>query len=412
MESTPTSRIPTEPNERSERSRHRRRFRGQGVVEFALILPVLLLVIFMIVELARVLHAYLAIENGVRFAVRYAVTGEYNPIYCVDGPDPGSVACDGNGQRAEEDAAREPSIEDVAAGASASVMRDWNSVLHLSGLAPSTPAFFNVEVCSSRDADGVGGPDYILWPSDQGTFTPADCAPNEDAGGPGDRVSVTIDFQHPLIAPLISSVWPQLHLVAKREGIIEQFRTARVVGLPATIGAPTFTWTPSPTPTETLTPSDTPSPTETPTPSDTPTPTATFTMTSTLTPSLTPTTTASATASLTPTVSPTPDCSLIYSTNIYIVGDDIRVDVRNDNPMAFTFLGGSVSWTSLAPSMYADFSSYGGSTYWNGTDYTSPTSGSASINHGGSSTRTQTSPACRPADCGLVQRRPTTTDAR
>ncbi len=105
------------------------------------------------------------------------------------------------------------------------------------------PGFFKITVCSSRDAagDDPPTPDFILWPSDQATFTPAECDPFEDAGGPGDRVSVTIDFEHPLIVPIISSVWPQLHLVAKREGIIEQFRTARVVGLPATIGAPTFT---------------------------------------------------------------------------------------------------------------------------------------------------------------------------
>ena len=56
--------------------------RSQGLVEFALILPVLLLTIFVIVELARVLHAWLAIENGARFGVRYAVTQEYDLAYC------------------------------------------------------------------------------------------------------------------------------------------------------------------------------------------------------------------------------------------------------------------------------------------------------------------------------------------
>src|SRR3972149_9855816 len=83
-----------------------RRFRGQGAVEFALILPVLLLVIFMIIELARLLHAYLVIENGARYGVRYAVTGEYNDTYCVDGLDAGGTARDGDGPRPEEDAAR------------------------------------------------------------------------------------------------------------------------------------------------------------------------------------------------------------------------------------------------------------------------------------------------------------------
>ncbi|MGD8622400.1 MAG: pilus assembly protein, partial [Anaerolineales bacterium] len=71
------------------------RFRGQTLVEFALVLPVMLLTIFVIIELARLLHAWLAVENGARFGVRYAVTGEYNDTYCVDGPDAGLDACEG-----------------------------------------------------------------------------------------------------------------------------------------------------------------------------------------------------------------------------------------------------------------------------------------------------------------------------
>ena len=42
--------------------------RSQGLVEFALILPVLLVTIFIVIEVARLLHAWLAIENGARFA--------------------------------------------------------------------------------------------------------------------------------------------------------------------------------------------------------------------------------------------------------------------------------------------------------------------------------------------------------
>ena len=49
------------------------------MVEFALTLPVLLLLIFGIIEFGRVLQAWLALENGARFAIRYAVTGNYNP---------------------------------------------------------------------------------------------------------------------------------------------------------------------------------------------------------------------------------------------------------------------------------------------------------------------------------------------
>ena len=58
----------------------KRRSRAQGLVEFALALPVLLLLIFGIIEFGRLLQAWLALENGARFGVRYATTGEYNPL--------------------------------------------------------------------------------------------------------------------------------------------------------------------------------------------------------------------------------------------------------------------------------------------------------------------------------------------
>ena len=62
----------------ANRRDRRGKTRAQGMVEFALILPVLLMTVFVIIELARVLHAWLAIENGARFGVRYAVTGEFD----------------------------------------------------------------------------------------------------------------------------------------------------------------------------------------------------------------------------------------------------------------------------------------------------------------------------------------------
>lgn len=64
-----------------------RRSRAQGLVEFALALPVLLMLIFGVIEFGRLLQAWLALENGARFGVRYATTGEYNPAYCSDAVD-------------------------------------------------------------------------------------------------------------------------------------------------------------------------------------------------------------------------------------------------------------------------------------------------------------------------------------
>ena len=114
----------------------------------------------------------------------------------------------------------------------------------------------------------------------------------EDAGGPGDRVTITVLFDHPLITPL-RAIADWIPLLARREMIVEKYRTVRIQGLPPTIMGPTATFTDTPTNTPTSTPTDTPTPTNTPT----------------NTPTRTPTNTATRTA--TPTNTPTPSCDML-----------------------------------------------------------------------------------------------------
>jgi hypothetical protein len=229
---------------------HKRKFRGQTLVEFALVVPIMLLVLFAIIEIARLLHAWVTLENGARFGVRYAVTGGYDELYCAGYP--GGV-CD---DQAERDGARIPSIHDAALSGAAGIWRD-----------PAAPhgvkGYLKVTVCSNKSG-------IVYYPPDAASVTDANCLPGEDAGGPGDRVSVTLDFDHPIISPIISAWLPKIRLTARREGIVEQFRVSRVVGLPATISVPTFT--PTNTATSTLTPTATTTamPTDTPTPTQTP----------------------------------------------------------------------------------------------------------------------------------------------
>ncbi len=241
----------------------KRRFRGQTLVEFALVLPVMLLVLFVIIEMGRLLHAWLAVENGARFGIRYAVTGEFDQTFCVDGPDAGGDACAGTGRLDEEDDARLPSIEDATRAGAVAIMRNET-------VPVASPGYFKITLCSNKRSGA--GPFFVYHGSNTPVHQPAWCeqlpAPGvsvSDAGGPGDRVSVTVDFEHPLIVPLISSALPHIHLTSKREGIVEQFRVARVVGLPATIAVETFTPTPSATAA-----TSTPTSTQTPTPSTTP----------------------------------------------------------------------------------------------------------------------------------------------
>ena len=49
---------------------NKHQFRGQGLVEFALVLPVLILVIFGVLELGRAFFAYIAITNAAREGAR------------------------------------------------------------------------------------------------------------------------------------------------------------------------------------------------------------------------------------------------------------------------------------------------------------------------------------------------------
>jgi TadE-like protein len=71
------------------RPRHRR---GQSLVEFALILPLLLVLTAGVVDLARVFSAYIALTDGVREGALYAAQGTNNTKWCAPA-DPDSVAC-------------------------------------------------------------------------------------------------------------------------------------------------------------------------------------------------------------------------------------------------------------------------------------------------------------------------------
>jgi len=69
----------------SQKRRRRRLEWGQGIVEFALILPVLLLVIFLLIEGALLLQAYLAVQHAAREAARWAITYQPNQGERLDG---------------------------------------------------------------------------------------------------------------------------------------------------------------------------------------------------------------------------------------------------------------------------------------------------------------------------------------
>ncbi len=64
-------------------SKSSQKYRGQAIVEFVIALPILLFILFGLIEFARLTFAWMAVQNAARFGIRYAVTGEFNDIYCV-----------------------------------------------------------------------------------------------------------------------------------------------------------------------------------------------------------------------------------------------------------------------------------------------------------------------------------------
>lgn len=320
---------------------HQRRTAGQGAAEFALVLPVLLLLVFVIIALGRLLHAWLAIENGARFAARYASTGEYDPAYfddavCASFYAPYSVACDT--QEKKENAARVLSLQDQAKAGAAAVLRDdsrnWDE-----------PGFFNVAACSTGEDPSTGVP-FVTFFSDPNNWLTdwsGHCQPYPSAGTPGSRMIVMVDFNHPVLVPFLSTIWPWLHLTASREIVVEQFRVSRIVGLDPTLVLPS----PTPLPTNTPTNTFTPLPTSTPLPTATPTDT--------------------------PTITPTPDCSLLTAGSVSVSGPNMYMTVSNDTGADMRLTSSTVNWHKQYANQRLFYQYFRGVLYWTTNDAFPPT---------------------------------------
>lgn len=346
--------------------------KAQALLEFALALPVLLLLLFGIIEFGRLVQAWMAVQNSARFGLRYAITGEFNPDYCADaasalglqaadayGSSPAGYDCtvpeeycelNGCDEReltnALQDWARLPSIRDAArvgiAGVNVSdadfVSGNYLDYLTNNNLGdlgdPDYAGYFHVTICSNRDGDDVDTLSDFLRDESTNPKTCVDVAANpdiymDDAGGPGNRVRVTVRFVHRMILPLINNIWPQVPLESWREGVVEKYRTSRIGGLGSEIGiVPTLTATPLP-------PTDTPIP-----------PTSTFTpIPPSDTPEPTPTDTSTPTQTFTPTFTPTPSCSdLVINGPLNFADDDIQISMSNIGPHIVTITQVRTSW--------------------------------------------------------------------
>ncbi len=285
----------------------RSKSRGQAIIEFIIALPLLLLLLFGIIEFGRLVFSWMAVQNAARLGLRYAITGQYDEQYCdeaaaaltaetgtdyvtadlADGVSDCEVP-DAYSTDAEEmsihliDWARLPSIRDAShAGGAGLFIRDTILGDYLAYLAshsvgqigqPETPGYIHVTVCSNRYIYDENNYDIPLC------LQPGSGALMDNAGLPGDRVRVVVTYRHQMMLPFVASIWPHLPLDGWREGVVERFRTSRVVSVAGGItAAPTWTLTPTVTQTFTVTNTATETLTATVTPSSTPSLTSTET---------------------------------------------------------------------------------------------------------------------------------------
>jgi hypothetical protein len=231
---------------------------GQGIVEFALILPLLLLLVYGVIEAGRLLFLYSAVFTSSREGARYgSASGD------VGGYVPHYQDCNG-------------------------IM---NAVKRIATFAGVQDSDIRIE--------------YDHGPN---TGTPFGSCPSSVPVTLNDRVMVSVTAYYSPIVPLVK--FPPIQINSHTARTI--LKDVDILGTPPA-PYPTATNTPTntPTPTWTFTPSPTPTDTPIPTATNTGEPTATPTNTPTPTPTNTPTPTPTNTA--TPT--PTPSCSL-YSVSL------------------------------------------------------------------------------------------------
>ncbi len=401
--------------------------KGQALAEFALTAPLLLLLIFGIVEFGRAFQSWVTLQNAARAAARFASVGAVNWDIFID-PDtsdpidqqevldfyvPCVGASDPNGadQRGAKTTFNEVEILD---GGKESLFATWydgtdcepsnedhqqyrkdllrlisvmyeardslNSVAvepnEYVDLSPdqmldllydtwaqpypsnhAESAYFLVQVCSSRAfidpesnaySSTFDGQRFVTIGNDQDLAdvggTPPEypipyCMLNEnplltlngeardrilnnggrrwnDVGGPGDRVTVFVRLNHPLITPI--STDPFITMEARRSAVNESFRA------PKAVGALQRSLPPGTSPEELLGQTQTAQaltpnvPTETPIPSETPS----------------------------PTPIPPFDCTKLSVgwANTPFIGSEFYMSIANDNAKATQLIGVELDW--------------------------------------------------------------------
>lgn len=326
-----------------------RKRKGQGLLEFALVLPIFLLLVFGIIESARLIMTYSSVYTASREAARFGASiGNSNGV---------------------------PRYQDCSGIRGVAVQQGF-----LSGV---------------QDADIQIK--YDTGPNDPRTWAALPNCPGD--ANLGDRVIVRISVLYTPLLPLVN--FPGITINSQEGRTI--IRDVEVMGTPplsptyqntrtltptnnytsTVTRTPTITLTPTDTATPTLTPTvtDTPTITWTPTITDTPTitwtptdtepPTMTWTPTDTGTPTEIPTDTPTPTDTATPTT--TPACGNFTASNFKTNSTLYTFDVTNGDNRITAIREIRITWfkNSVSPSGL-NLINWNGTTIWTGTNRPSP----------------------------------------
>ncbi len=293
--------------------------KAQTIVEFALMFPIILLILYGTMEFARYMQAYLTVQHAAREGARYAVTGRS----ITGNPDdrPASIV--------------------AKARAAASGLR----------IAPrsDTPAYeANPNLPNDLDVwlDPLDAVDPDTRPK---PFTPEPIT-----------VTVTYNFE-PLFPIRIPTVGGEITILPNLLTVVGQ-ATMMVERIDRVTPVAEGTLPPS----ATAGPTSTSAPTPTTGPTFTQGPTSTSGPTSTLSPSATPTNTPLPTA--------TGSCDVTVSSALNVAGDDkLRMGITNNSTQSAEITSITITWPTGGNNKKAKEVKLGGTKIWDAGSTSSPT---------------------------------------
>lgn len=174
--------------------------RGQGMVEFALALPILLFLVLGFIEVARWFQAYLSVQYAARETARYAVSGQ-PPMLIDDGED----SCEEVGEPDTGDPYTLP-------GEYIQCRVDWIKHIgaRLAGLA----------LMADPSQTDIRKP-YYLGVFLRGSPTFGSAPVDDNPGAARTKVEITIVYNHPVTNPFFAQMLPTIRVVGRVQMVNE-----------------------------------------------------------------------------------------------------------------------------------------------------------------------------------------------